>query len=459
MTTSHSLPAFSPSASELADADRRYLIHPYNRRDRKNRCVIVRGQGCTLWDAEGNELLDVAGGGLFLGQVGHGRSELADVAADQMAKLEYFTSLREFSNDKSIRLAERLVELAPPGIGRVFFTSGGSEGVDTAVKIARMYHFSRGEPDRTWILSRKIGYHGSTLGASTITGFDFFHVGVGPTLPHVEHLTPPYPYRTEFYDGADPTDFLVAELEETIQRIGPGRIAAMIGEPVIGAGGAIIPPDDYWPRVREVLGRHGILMIADEVVTGFGRTGAWFDSIARGMEPDLVITAKGLTSGYQPLGAVLIRDDIGETLPGDHGFFHGYTWFGHPVACSVALANLDLIEKEGLLDKALAIGDWFRAGLAPLAELPVVGQVRVAGALIGIELVSDQETRSWLDPAVGEVLSDELREVDGVIVRNEGSAILLAPPLVLEEEQANRAAAAIVGVLSRLGGDGTLTPR
>lgn len=458
MTISHSLPAFS-SAAELEDLDRRYLIHPYNRRDRKNRCVIVRGRGCTLWDAEGNELLDVAGGGLFLGQVGHGRAELADVAASQMAELEYFTSLREFSNDKSIRLAERLVELAPEGIGKVFYTSGGSEGVDTAVKIARMYHHSRGEPDRTWIISRRIGYHGSTLGAGSITGFDFFHVGVGPTLPHVEHVTPPYPYRTEFYGGADPTEFLLAELDETIQRIGPDRIAAMIGEPIIGAGGAIIPPDDYWPRVRELLSRHGILLIADEVVTGFGRTGAWFDSVGRGMAPDLVVTAKGLTSGYQPLGAVLMRDDIGETLPGDHGFFHGYTWFGHPVACAVALANLDLIEKEGLLDKALAIGDWFSSGLAPLAELPVVGQVRVAGALIGIELVADQESRSWLDPAVGEMLSDELRDVDGVIVRNEGSAILLAPPLVLEEAQANRAAAAIVGVLSRLNGDGTLAPR
>jgi PLP-dependent transaminase len=449
-------PLSPKSAHELEDMDRRYLIHPYNRRDRTNRCVIVRGQGCTLWDAHGNELLDVAGGGLFLGQVGHGRAELAEVAANQTAELEYFTSLREFTNDRSIRLAERLVELAPEGIGKVFYTSGGSEGVDTAVKIARMFHHRRGEPNRTWILSRKIGYHGSTLGAGSVTGFDFFHVGVGPTLPHVEHLTPPYPYRTEFYGGEDPTDFLVRELEDTIERIGPGNIAAMIGEPVIGAGGAIIPPVDYWPRVREILDRYGILMIADEVVTGFGRTGAWFDSAERGMRPDIVITAKGLTSGYQPLGAVLMRGEIGAELPGDHGFFHGYTWFGHPVATAVAMANLDLIENEGLLGRALSIGDWFRAALAPAAELPMVGQVRVAGALIGIELVADKETRAWLDPGVGEKLGDELRIEHGVIVRNEGSAILLAPPLVLEEQQAHHAASAIVDVLSRLDSSGQL---
>ncbi|HEU5475568.1 MAG TPA: aspartate aminotransferase family protein [Actinophytocola sp.] len=459
MSISPSLPTFSPSASELEEMDRRYLIHPYNRWERKNRCVIVRGRGCLLWDAHGNELLDVAGGGLFLGQVGHGRPELGEVAAAQMAELEYFTSLREFSNDRSIRLAERLVELAPEGIGKVFYTSGGSEGVDTAVKIARLYHNRRGEPGRTWILSRKIGYHGSTLGAGSITGFDFFHVGVGPTLPHVEHLSPPYPYRTEFYGGEDCTDFLVRELEQTIERIGADRIAAMIGEPIIGAGGTIIPPEDYWPRIREVLDRNGILMIADEVVTGFGRTGNWFESVPQGMRPDIVITAKGLTSGYQPLGAVLMRPEIGDELPGDHGFFHGYTWFGHPVATAVAMANLDLIEKEGLLDRAHAIGRWFAEGLAPVTELPVVGQVRIAGALGAIELVSDQESRAWLDPVVTEIIADDLRTVDGVIVRNEGSSLLLAPPLVLDEDQARRATTAIVNVLSRLDGQGNLAPR
>lgn len=449
----------SVSGSELEDLDRRHLIHPDNRRERTDRCVIVRGDGCLLWDVHGNELLDVTGGGLFLAQVGHGRRELAEVAANQIAQLEYFSSMREFSNNVSISLAARLAKLAPAGINRIFYTSGGSEGVDTAIKIVRRFHHQRGEPDRTWIISRRGGFHGSTLGAGTVTGFDIFHVGVGPTLPHIEHVTPPYPYRTELYGGEDPSDFLLRELEQTIERIGPGRIAAMIGEPIMGAGGAIIPPADYWPRVRELLSRHGILMIADEVVTAFGRTGTWFDSESRGMAPDLIITAKGLTSGYQPLGAVLISDEIGDVLPGDEGFFHGFTWYGHPVACAVALANVDLIEKEGLLGNASSIGDWFRAGLAPAAELPVVGEIRIVGAFIGIELVADRETREWMAPTVSEDVANELHRLYGIMVRGQGSTLILAPPLVLNEQQAHRAAGAIVDVLWRLDGRGQLAPR
>jgi PLP-dependent transaminase len=445
------------SADELEDLDRRHLVHPHQRHDRTERCVIVRGRGCTVWDARGNELLDVTGGANWLAQVGHGRRELADVARAQAGELAYFTSFDVFSNEPSIRLAARLAALAPAGLDRVFYTCGGSEGVDTAIKAARLFHHRRGQPDRTWIIARRFGYHGATYGSGTATGFDGMQDGVGPNLPHVEKVSPPHPYRAaDLYGGEDPSDFLLRELADTIERIGPGRIAAMIGEPVMGGGGVLVPPDDYWPRVRELLSRHGILLIADEVITAYGRTGVWFDSARRGMAPDIIVTAKGLTSGYAPLGAVLLRGDIADTVVADTGFFHGHTYFGHSLACAVALANLDLVENERLLERAELIGGWFRAGLAAAAELPIVGEVRVAGATVGIELVADRGTR---EPLMAGSAATEIRHAHRVVVRDYGPTLVLAPPLVLAEEEAARASAAIVEVLGRLDGKGQLAPR
>jgi putrescine aminotransferase len=258
------------------------------------------------------------------------------------------------------------------------------------------------------------------------------------------------------YGGQAPTDFLVHELEQAIQRIGPGQVAAMIGEPVMGGAGVVAPPADYWPRVREVLDRHGILLIADEVVTGYGRTGAWFASTELGLRPDVIVTAKGITSGYVPLGAVLMRDDIGEVVAGGDGFLHGFTYFGHPIACAVALANLDILEREGLVGRSLLIGDWLRNGLAAAAELPAVGEVRVVGATVGIELVADPHTREPMPPSVTTSVVKELHQTHGVIARPYGPTIVMAPPLVLAEAEAERAADATVEVLSRLGRDGQL---
>jgi len=447
-------PAPAQTATELAALDRRHLIHPNKRGDVDERCILVRGEGCRLWDADGRELLDVTGG-LWLTQVGHGREEIAQIARAQTARLEYFTSFWEFSNDQSIRLAARLAELAPDGLGKVFFTSGGSESNDTAIKVARLFHARRGEPERTWILSRRHAYHGVAYGAGSVTGFDVYHDGFAPNLPHVEHLTPPWPYRAELYGGEDPTDFLLGELEAAIARIGARRIAALIGEPIMGVGGVLVPPPDYWPRVRELLRAHGILLIADEVVTGFGRTGTWFCSEQEDMEPDMVVTAKGLTSGYAPLGAVLIRDDIGETIAAGEGFHHGYTYFGHPVACAIARANLDILEREGLLERAVEIGELLRAELAPAADLPRVGEIRGRGSMIAIELVADRATRAPL-PGGAEVVSTAVRQEHGVVVRDVDHMVVLSPPLVLDDDQARRAAAAVIDVLSRLDASGRL---
>jgi putrescine aminotransferase len=451
MTTSSTAPVRSADATALEALDRRHLIHPHQMRARPGRHVFVRGEGCSVWDADGVEFLDMMGGGNWIVQIGHSRPELAEAAGAQVGTLDYFSCWREYSNEPAIRLAARLAELSPGNLNKVFFTSGGSEGTDTAIKIARRYHHERGEPDRTWIIGRHWGYHGATLGSGSVTGFEDIQYGIGPRLPHVEKVSPPMLYRRELmYGGEDPTDFLIRELEETITRIGPNRIAAMIGEPIMGGAGVIIPPTDYWPRVRELLRRHGILLIADEVITAFGRTGAWFASVRYGIDPDIIVTAKGITSGYAPLGAVLIRDDIGEMMVnGDVMFFHGHTYFGHPLACALALVNLDLMEKENLLDAATTIGDWFREGLAPAADLPIVGDIRIDGAMIGIELVTNRETKEPMpfDDIVRIV--DDLKSTHRILVRDYGPTLVVGPPLTLSQQQAARTTTALVDVLTK----------
>jgi len=458
VTISPEAPTLPASTAELEDLDRQHLVHPHQSGERTGRCVIVSGEGCYVRDSRGNQLLDVTGGGNWVCQVGHGRVELAEAAAEQAARLAYFSSFFELSNEKSIQLAARLARLAPDGMGRVFYTCGGSEGVDTAIKLARLYHHNRGDADRTWIISRNLGYHGATYGSGTATGWPGMHQGIGLGLPHVEKVSPPYLYRaSEFYGDTDPTDFLLNELEQTIDRLGPGNVAAMIGEPVLGGGGVLAPPPDYWPRVRELLSEHGILLIADEVVTAYGRTGVWFDSARRGAAADIIVTAKGITSGYQPLGAVLMSDEIAETVAGKDAYlFHGHTYFGHPVACAVALVNLDLIENEGLVERAPLIGQWLRAGLAPAAELPHVGDIRIVGATVGIELVADKESKQ---PLLGRAVVTALQQEHSVIVRDYGPTLVLSPPLVLSQDQAAYASQALVDVLARLGADGTVAAR
>lgn len=446
------------STEELGRLDRRHLVRSMQRGDIHDRVIIVRGKDSTVWDSEGNALLDAAGGGVWHSPVGHGREELARVAADQIGQLEFFTSLMEFSNDKAIRLAARLTELAPEGIDRAFLTNGGSEAVDTAVKAARLHHFRNGEPDRTWIISRYNSFHGATYGSGTLTGLPPMQHGIGPNLPDVAKVSAPDLYRAaELYGDEAPTDHLLRELEKKILELGPNRVAAMIGEPIMAGGGVIQPPQDYWPRVRALLDRYGILLIADEVVTAFGRTGVWFESDRLGMRPDMITLAKGIAGGYAPLGATLMTDAVADTVLSEGGFFHGYTFQGHPVACALGLATLDIIENERLVAKADTIGEWFQRGLAPALDHPVVGDVRVAGGLAAVEIVSDRETRrpmAW-GPVVE--LARDIRDRHGVIVRPYGHNLALAPPLVFTEEEADRATRAVVETVSRMDTDGVLS--
>ena len=453
MTTT---PSTTADAERLAELDRRVLIHPYLPGAVEERVVMTEGSGCRLRDAAGREYLD-ATGGLWLAQVGHGRSEIAEVAARQMQRLEYFTSFWEFSNDRAIELAQRLVELAPESVSRVYFTSGGSEGNEAALRMVRYYHYRRGDHERNWILARRSAYHGIGYGSGSASGMEIYREGFGPMLPHIHHLTPPWPYRAELFADRDPTDFCLDELERTIETIGPDRIAAMIGEPVMGVAGMIVPPDDYWPRVREVLQSHGILLILDEVVTAFGRTGRWFGAQHFGVEADLIVTAKGITSGYVPLGAVLVSGEVAEVLGRDHGFPVGFTYNGHPTACAVAIENLDIIEREDLLDRAREVGAFLLAALrAELTELPVVGEVRGLGMMLGIELVSDQATRTPI--AMDAAPHDVIRRETGVLVRDCGHSLVLSPPLVMSEDEAMEVVEAVRSVLARMAPDGSIAP-
>lgn len=399
--------------------DERFVLHPHAVVGHPRPPVVfAEGRGARIRDGDGKEYIDGTCG-LWVCQVGHGRPELAEAARRQMERLEYYASFWDFANEPAAELAARLVALAPPGIEQVFFTSGGSEGTETALKLARLAWHATGQPVRTVVLSRRLAYHGVSYAALGATGIPPLKEGFGPLPGGFEHLAAPYPESD--------TDALVDELEETIDAIGAERIAAFIGEPVIGVGGMIPPPPDYWPRVEAVLRRHGILLILDEVVTGYGRTGAWWASEHwGGLRPDLMVTAKGLTSGYFPLGAVLIGERPLRMLDGV-AFRHGFTYNGHPTGCAVALENLAIIEREGLVERARRLGARLLAGLRGLERLPAVTQARGFGLAAGLELDV---------PDAGE-LADRVREA-GVIVRATGRKLVMSPPLTIEESDLDR---------------------
>lgn len=419
-----------PSHAALAESDRRTLIHPHSVIGAPQEPLIVsRGSGALLWDVDGREYVDGTCG-LWQCPVGHGRDELAAVAAEQMGTLEFYSSFGDYSNEPSIALAERLLELAPEGLEKVFFTNGGSEGIETAVKLVRLANHHAGRPERTVVLAREGGYHGMGGASLAVTGIERLTSGFGPLMPDVEWLSKPHALS----HGPSATDKLLEELEETIERVGAQRIAAFVGEAILGVGGMIPPPEGYWPRVQEVLRRHGILLILDEIVTAFGRTGEWFAADYYGIEPDIIVTAKGLTSGYVPMGAVLIGHRVLELADGVT-FFHGFTYNGHPVGAAVALENLAIIEREGLLERGMAVGTRLLERLRPLAQLEHVAEVRGVGTLMGIQLDRDSSEVQARARAAG------------VIARASGPNIVLSPPLVITDEQVDTLASAVTSAV------------
>ncbi len=399
--------------------------------------IIVRGDGCHVWDEHGNRYFDGLSA-LFCVNIGHGRADLAQAGAKQAEELGFFTNW-SYAHPRSIELAARIAQLAPGDLNRVFFTSGGGEAVETAIKLARQYHKLTGNPTKTKVIAREIAYHGTTLGALAATGITALRAPFEPFTPGGCHVPNTNQYRLK--PGYGP-EMLADAVAERIEFEGPDTVAAVIMEPVQNAGGCFTPPEGYFQRVREICDRYGVLMISDEVICSWGRLGEWFGAQRYGYQPDLITTAKGITSAYAPMGAVIASDRLAEPfLSGTASFLHGFTFGGHPIACAVALANIDAMDEEGVLDNVRENEPRFRAMLDSLRDIPIVGDVRGAGYFHAIELVKDQGTKESFGDEESEwllrgFLSGELFR-RGLICRadDRGDPVVqLSPPLIAAPE-------------------------
>ena len=404
--------------------------------------VMVRGEGPWVYDSRGRRYLDGLSG-LFVVQAGHGRRELAEAAARQAGELAYFP-LWSYAHPNAIELSERLAHLAPGDLNRVFFTTGGGEAVESAWKLARQYFRAVGQPGRYKVLSREIAYHGTTMGALSITGLPSIKEPFEPLVPGSVRVA-----NTNFYRAPEHGDdeeafglWAARDIKRRIEMEGPDSVAAVFLEPVQNSGGCFPPPPGYFAEVRRICDRYGVLLVSDEVICAFGRVGAWFGATRYGYQPDMITCAKGLTSGYSPLGALIVDDRLMEPfLDGRATFSHGFTFGGHPVSTAVALANLDIFEKEDLIGKVAARSGAFRAVLDQLRDLPIVGDVRGDGYFFGIELVKDKDSRASFDDDESErllrgFLSGALFDA-GLICRadDRGDPVIqLAPPLICEQE-------------------------
>jgi len=435
-----------PADDFLVTTDQRHMIHPLHfAKDHASPKIFTAARGSMLRTSDGREYIDGLSG-LWNVHIGHGRKELADVAATQMQTLDYASAYAGFSNEPAIRLANKLVSLAYDNMSAVYFTTGGAESNESAFKFAR-YHWKRlGKPDKVKIISRRYAYHGVTMAAMSATSLPNYQTMFGPMVPEFLQVAPPYPYR--WPGNGDAGIGAVDAVEDAILAAGADTVAAVIAEPVMGSGGVIVPPDTYWPRLRQICDRYNVLIIADEVITGFGRTGTWFGLSHWNVQPDLMSFAKGVTSGYLPLGGVIVSKalhDVIQEAPAAEKFMHAATYSGHPVCCAVALANLDILEKEGLVERARVQGDRFRAGLETLRSLPVVGEVRGIGMLAAIELVEDQASKAPAKGLGARVMAAATER--GLITRLRGAAdgppasgdtICFAPPLSTPEATLDR---------------------
>src|SRR6266513_1939859 len=456
MTVNKAVAAFSAEeASRLSELDRTHWLHPQG--DLAGppgtipQLIMVSGQGATLTDIEGREYVDGMAS-LWNVNVGYGREALAAAAAEQMTALAFSSAYGGFGTEPAIRLAAKLAELAPGDLEVTYFASGGAEANDTAYKIARLYWKLRGEPERVNIVSRIRDYHGLTYAATSATGLANFWKGFEPLAPGFLHAPAPDPYR--FAGEGSAGAAYVQALEKVVLEAGPQTVAAVVAEPVQGAGGVIVPPADYFPLLRKVCDKHGLLLIADEVITGFGRTGKWFAMEHWGVQADLMIFAKGVTSGYLPLSGVMLTSAVHEVLRSVKGMFaHGFTYSGHPTACAVGLRNLQILEDEGLVERAAERGAYMLRKLQRLREHEIVGDVRGLGLLGGVELVSDRTTKQSFEVSEGAARRVWLEALErGVIVRAiAGDVIAISPPFVISEQQIDRIVEVLHGAIESVG--------
>jgi putrescine---pyruvate transaminase len=422
--------------AELQALDAAHHMHPFTANHdlaEKGVRVITRASGVRLTDSEGREILD-AMAGLWCVNIGYGRDELAEVAYRQMKELPYYNTFFMSTHVPAIALADKLAELAPGDLNHVFFASGGSEANDTNIRLVRRYWDLMGKPDKKIIISRKNAYHGTSVGSASLGGMQGMHAQGGLPIPDVVHINQPNWYL----EGGEmsPEEFGIArarELEAKIDELGEGRVAAFIAEPIQGAGGVIVPPDSYWPEVSRICAERDILLIVDEVITGFGRTGNWFGTQTYDLKPDIMTIAKGLSSGYAPIGGSLVSDKVAEVI-GREEFTHGYTYSGHPVAAAVALENLRILEEEKIVDY---VSDEAAPYLAEkwhqLADHPFVGETKIVGMMASLALTADKSVRKPFEASAGTVgyMVRERCFANNLIMRHVGDRMVISPPLVI----------------------------
>jgi len=444
-------PASAYDTRALRAADSAHYLHPAT--DHKllaeaGARIVVRGEGIYIWDSDGNRILDGMSG-LWCVNVGYGRRELADAAYRQLNALPFYNSFFNTSNVPAITLAATLARISPPQFNHVFFAGSGSEGNDTVVRLVRRYWDLMGQPQRKVIISRRNAYHGSTMAGASLGGMEAMHAQGDLPIPNITHIEQPYHFENGAGMAPDEYGRLAARrLEEKIRELGPGRVAAFIGEPVQGAGGVIIPPATYWPEIQRICDRHGILLVSDEVICGFGRLGHWFGCERMGTRPDLITFAKGVTSGYVPLGGVLVAERVARVII-DKGeeFAHGFTYSGHPVACAVANENIAIIEREHLVQRVRDdVGPYLKRHFEALQEHPLVGQAEACGMLAALVLVKNKLPleRFAEDLKVGMVCRGHMFD-NGIVMRAVGDRMIVAPPLVITHAQIDE----MIGLIRR----------
>ena len=432
----------SYNTQQLQDIDGQHHIHPFTDHKalmEKGTRIITRADGVYLWDSDGNKILDGMAG-LWCVNVGYGRQELVDAATNQMEKLPYYNNFFQTTHPPAIELSKALVDISPSQFNHVFFTNSGSEANDTVVRMVRHFWALEGKPEKTVIISRENAYHGSTVAGSSLGGMKGMHAQ-GGILHDIEHIAQPYWYRSG--SEMDPEEFglkTAQALEIRIKEIGEDRVAAFIAEPVQGAGGVIIPPVSYWPEIQRICKKYGILLIADEVICGFGRLGEWFGSEYFDIEADLMPIAKGLSSGYLPIGGLMVGDRVTETVINKGGDFnHGFTYSGHPAACAVALENIRILKDEKIIEKAKhELSPYLQKKWLALGDHPMVGEARGIGMVGALELVKDKNTKTSYpsDQNVGTICRDFCFN-NGLIMRAVGDAMIICPPLVISHSEIN----------------------
>jgi putrescine aminotransferase len=429
------------STEQLQRLDAAHHLHPFtdgSQLSAKGVRIITDAHGVFLRDSQGNEILDGMAG-LWCVAIGYGRTELAEVAAQQMQRLPYYNTFFQTSHVPAISLAKRLAELAPGNLNHVFFCNSGSEANDSNIRLVRHYWSAKGQPEKQIIISRWNAYHGSTMGAASLGGMKGMHSQGGLPIPGIVHINQP----DWWSEGGEmsPHEFGLArarELEETILALGEDKVAAFIAEPIQGAGGVIIPPDSYWPEVNRILKRYDVLMIADEVICGFGRTGEWFGSQSFDIEPDIMTVAKALSSGYVPIGGSMVSDEIAEVLNQSGEFAHGFTYSAHPVAAAVALENLRILYEEGIVDRVKQrTAPYLKQKWESLAEHPMVGEAKIKGMIASIALTPDKSARAKFagEPGTVGTVCRDISIGNGLVMRHVADRMVIAPPLVISNDE------------------------